>query len=104
MYTVILPVIEEYDIGCASFTKCSSAHNNLCQYASYVVLPICYVVAAMKGAQPTPLSKFLKSISSEKYELNLVNCDYTTISELKDASSDDLKECGLSPKARKGNY
>ena len=51
--------------------------------------------------EATPLSKFLKSISSEKYELNLVNCDYTTISELKDASSDDLKECGLSPKARK---
>ena len=47
------------------------------------------------------LSKFLNSISFEKYFDNLVNCDYTTISDLKEASSDDLKECGLSPKARK---
>jgi len=57
---------------------------------------------ALKDAQATPLSKFLKSISFEKYFDYLVNCDYTTISDLKEASSADLKECGVSPKARKG--
>merc|ERR1712166_1393945 len=58
---------------------------------------------AVKESQAPPaLLKFLKSISFEKYVFNLVNCDYTTIAELKEATSDDLKECGLSPKARKG--
>ena len=46
--------------------------------------------------------KHLTIVNPLNYLNALVNCDYTTISDLKEASSDDLKECGLSPKARKG--
>ena len=52
--------------------------------------------------QVTPeLFLFLKSINYQKYLNNLAVCEYMTVADLKDASSDDLKECGVPPKVRK---
>jgi len=47
------------------------------------------------------LSTFLQTISLQKYFDALVACDYETVTDLKKASKNDLKECGIPPKSRK---
>ena len=52
-------------------------------------------------AKAPELLYFLKSVSLEKYFAHLILCDYVTVADLKDASSEDLKECGIPPVSRK---
>ena len=42
----------------------------------------------------------LQTVSFTKYLDLLLRCEYMTILDLKDASSNDLKECGLPPRVR----
>ena len=52
-------------------------------------------------AKAPELLYFLKSVSLEKYIAHLILCDYVTVADLKHASSEDLKECGIPPVSRK---
>jgi ankyrin repeat protein len=47
------------------------------------------------------LVRFLNFVSLDKYLEHLVRCDYDSVADLKEATLEDLKECGIPPKSRK---
>ena len=52
-------------------------------------------------AHAPEVAALLESVSWTKYCAKLLDCDYTSIAYLKEATASDLQDCGISPRARR---